>query len=170
VVSLTPASGSGTRQTFSAQFDNLGGGGAINATLMLITSGFVTQNACYVYLNRDSNASNGFYLMNDAATAFIGPVAVGAAGTLQNSQCTLNVDGSSVGVSGTTLTVNMLLTFTASFAGNKSVYLYGSTAAAKSPSRIAAHAGMHRVNGVNGSIATSRSINGRAAGTWPEMR
>src|SRR5205814_1822625 len=46
----------------------------------------------------------------------------GTAGTLQNSQCSLNVGSSSVSGSGNNLTVTVAVTFKSSFAGQKNLY------------------------------------------------
>jgi len=51
-------------------------------------------------------------------------MSLGATGTLQNSQCTLNVGASSVVLSGTSLTLNLALGFQAAFAGSKNVYMF----------------------------------------------
>src|SRR5205085_8703388 len=104
---LTPASGSGASRTFSAPFTNPGGAAAFTSAYILINSGFNAVNSCYVqYLP----ASNTLYLLNDAATGWLGPITPGT-GTLQNSQCTLNGSGSSVTSVGNTLTVTSVLTF-----------------------------------------------------------
>jgi hypothetical protein len=70
-----------------------------------------------------------FYLVNDAGNGWLGPIAANSSGTLQNSQCALNGSGSSAAGSGNSLTVTASLSFKASFAGAKTIYLYatGST-------------------------------------------
>ena len=45
------------------------------------------------------------------------------AGTLQNSQCTFNLQNSSVVSGGNNLTVNYALTFSNTFAGAKSIFM-----------------------------------------------
>jgi hypothetical protein len=47
---------------------------------------------------------------------------IGAAGTLPNSQCTINVGASSVSASGNNLTLNLALTFESAYAGAKNTY------------------------------------------------
>jgi hypothetical protein len=49
-------------------------------------------------------------------------------GTAQNSQCTLNSAGSSVTVSGTTLSINLALSFQTAYGGLKNVYMAGTGA------------------------------------------
>ncbi|HEY2018191.1 MAG TPA: hypothetical protein VGH38_32015, partial [Bryobacteraceae bacterium] len=52
-----------------------------------------------------------------------GSAALGHAGSLQNSYCTLNAAASSVSGSGNNLTVNVALSFQAAFAGSKNIYM-----------------------------------------------
>ena len=49
-------------------------------------------------------------------------------GTAQNSQCILTGSGSSVTLSGNTLTLNLTLTFQTAFAGTKNVYMSAANA------------------------------------------
>jgi hypothetical protein len=50
---------------------------------------------------------------------------LGAATTLQNSQCSLNVAATSASMNGNTLTLNLAMTFKPAFAGAKNIYMYG---------------------------------------------
>jgi hypothetical protein len=86
---------------------------------MDINAQLSATNACYFYYSR---ASNALYLANDAG-AWQGPVTVGSAGTLANSQCSVNAGGSSVSASGTTLTLNLAISFEAGFAGAKGIFM-----------------------------------------------
>ncbi len=61
--------------------------------------------------------------MNDAGTNWLGPMTPGAAGTLQNSQCSVDVGNSSASGSGNSLTLNLAMTFTSSFAGTQSTWM-----------------------------------------------
>jgi hypothetical protein len=65
---------------------------------------------------------NTLYLHNDGDTVST-PATLGTAGSLSNSQCSLNVGASTVSGSGNNLTLNVVLTFTPAFAGTKSVYM-----------------------------------------------
>jgi hypothetical protein len=69
-------------------------------------------------------AANKLYLKNDDGSAFLGPVTPGVAGTLSNSQCTLNAGSSSVSGSGNTLTLNLDFSFQPAFAGTQGIYMY----------------------------------------------
>ena len=70
-----------------------------------------------------NSASNQINLLNDATTAWLSAT-LGAAATLQNSQCSLNVATATVAPSGNTLTLNLTVTFLPAFAGAKNIYLH----------------------------------------------
>ena len=67
----------------------------IGATAMLISSDRRGDNACYVW-----SIGSSFWLRDDAHSAWLGPVTMGTADSLTNSQCTLNAEDSSVSNSG----------------------------------------------------------------------
>lgn len=73
-----------------------------------------------LYYLRSTNQVN---LLNDAGTAWTAAT-VGAATTLQNSQCSLNLATTSVTQSGNNLTLNLAMTFKSTFAGVQSIYMY----------------------------------------------
>ncbi len=121
LVSATPSSGSGLGpQTFSFVYSDPNGSGYLNEVMALFspTGGF--PNACYfLYIP----AANSLYLFNDAGTTWLGPMTLGVAGTLQNSQCSVNVGSSSASGSGNNLTMNLAVTFTSSFAGTQTTFM-----------------------------------------------
>jgi hypothetical protein len=49
-------------------------------------------------------------------------------GTLQNSQCVINLAASSASVDGANLTLSLAITFPPSFAGSKNVYMLAGSA------------------------------------------
>src|SRR5204863_254784 len=63
---------------------------------------------------------------------FTGPASVGVAGTLSNSQCSINAGGTTVSGNGNALTVTVPITFTGAFAGSKNVYMWASTVGGQS--------------------------------------
>jgi hypothetical protein len=83
-------------------------------------------NRCLLYYEHSSNLLR---LIDDAGTAWL-PGTPGTAGTLQNSQCSINVGATTVVSSGNNVTLSIPMTFTPSFAGAKQVWMYalGSTA------------------------------------------
>ena len=119
-VSVTPSSGSGSSQTFSFVYSDANGFGDLPWTQMIVNSSLNGTSACYTHYDR---ASNTLLLLNDAATAWSGPVTLGMAASVQNSQCTVNALGSSASGVGSNLTLNLALTFKAAFGGLKNVYM-----------------------------------------------
>lgn len=115
--SVSPASGAGAAQTFSAVYSDPSGYGLLNRRLFLINSSLNGASACFVQVD-----NTGTYLVNDAGSGLTGPLT--GSNTLSNSQCTLNGSGTGVGNAGNSSTVTLSLTFKAAFAGAKTVYLY----------------------------------------------
>ena len=125
-VSVTPNTGSGSSQTFSFAFSDPNGATDIAAAQMIINGQFTAAGACFLYYARGSNA---LYLAQNSGSAWQGSLAVGSAGTLSNSQCSVNAGASSVSAVGTTLTLNLAISFQAGFAGAKGVYMEARNAA-----------------------------------------
>ena len=119
-VSVTPSSGSGTNQVFSAVFSDANGFADLASVYLLVGSAVNSANSCYVLYLRSSNA---LYLASDAGSPFLGPVAVGSASTLQNSQCRVNAATSTAVGSGNSFTLAVSLSFLA-YSGQKNLYLY----------------------------------------------
>jgi len=99
-VSVTPNAGSGSSQTFAFAFSDPSGAANIVSTQIVVSSSLATVGSCYFYYARGTNA---LYLADDSG-AFHTFVALGNAGTAQNSQCSVNSGASSVSASGNTLT------------------------------------------------------------------
>ena len=119
-VSVTPASGTGTAQTFTFTFSDPAGSAAIVSTQIVIHNVLSTSGACYLLYQR---APNALYMTDDAGGAWQNPVTPGQEGTLQNSQCTVNALASSASAGGTTLTLSLALAFQTAFAGARNVYM-----------------------------------------------
>jgi len=128
IVSLTPASGTGTAgtaQAFTGVYSDSSGATSYHQVTMLFNTAASVANGCYVTYQP---GTNGLYLYNNAGTAATGPIAPGSSSTLSNSQCTLSGTGSSVTASGNDLSVTYNLTFSGSFTGAKNVYMSGTDA------------------------------------------
>ena len=131
-VSVTPGGGSGAQQTFALQYADSLGATDLATVWVWFTSNFNTgssANSCLVYYAR---ATNQLFLLNDAGTVWSAPATPGTAVTLSNSQCSTNVAAASVTASGTGLTLNLPVTFTAAYAGAKSTYMYAAGSSANS--------------------------------------
>jgi hypothetical protein len=123
-VSVTPGGGTGAQQTFALQYVDPAGTADWTTVWVWITSNYNTAsaaNSCMLYYTK---ATNQLYFLNDAGTAWSSPVAPGAAVTLSNSSCSVNVGAASVTASGTDLILNLPVAFTAAYAGVKSIYMY----------------------------------------------
>ena len=119
VVSVSPASGSGSTVTFTAKYSDSGGGSTLTSAALLVNSTASTAYGCYVTYNPGLNV---FSLYNDAGTAVLSTVTPGGQAA-QNDECALNGAGSSASMSGTSLTVTFSITFQPPFTGSQSVYL-----------------------------------------------
>lgn len=117
-MAVSPNSGSGHTQTFSLVlgdpngYQNLAGGNLLVGTTLAGTS------SCWLYYDA---VGNMLWLAQDSAANWSSQ-AVGAAGTLANSQCSVNTQAVTVSGAGSVLTVNLPVTFSSSFAGAKNVY------------------------------------------------
>ena len=119
-VSVTPASGTGSNQTFSFVFSDPQGYTAISTVSMIFNTTLSGTGGCYLLYYRGSNV---LYLANDANAAWLGPFTLGQSSTIQNSQCGVNTAGSSASGSGNNLTVNLALSFQTAFQGTRNVYM-----------------------------------------------
>jgi hypothetical protein len=123
VGTLTPSLGSGTAQTFSVSITDPSGKSDLKTTHLLLSTSLSQTSSCSVYY---AEGANQLYIYNDAGTTLSPGVTPGSTATVSNSQCTLAGAGSSFSTSGNTLTLNVALTFTTAFTGQKNVYIYAS--------------------------------------------
>ncbi len=119
--SVTPASGSGTTQTFTFQFSHTGATDIATPWIWFAES--LTGSPAHSCMLRYERATNTLYLLADSASAWQ-PGLLGAAGTLQNSQCAIDLSVSSTTVTAGTLALTLPITFKPDFAGIKNVYLF----------------------------------------------
>jgi hypothetical protein len=120
-VSVLPGSGSGASQSFALQYSDTAGA----ASLQFVYGWFNTNltnagNSCLLYYQPSVNQLN---LLNDAATTWL-VATLGAATTLQNSQCSLNMAATTLVRNGNTLTLNLPMTFRPAYAGAKNIYMF----------------------------------------------
>ena len=120
VQSLTPDSGEGIRQSFTVAVSDPNGASDLAAAHLLIHSGPGGPNGCHVRYRRETGTLE---LRDDTDTAWLGPIPVGIAGTLNNGQCLVDAGASSASASGETLTLTLALHFSFSFYGTKFVYV-----------------------------------------------
>ncbi|MBX9602640.1 MAG: hypothetical protein K2X35_16670, partial [Bryobacteraceae bacterium] len=119
LISLTPSSGAGASQAFTAVVRDGDGGSTIPFVQMVMNASLSGFNGCFIHYDR---ASNTFFLLNNAGTSWSGLVG-GSGGQVSNSQCTLRGTGSGGTVVGSDLTVTYNLELAPAFAGLKRIYL-----------------------------------------------
>lgn len=120
-LSITPNIGSGLTADFSFLYSDTAGAGEIELAEGLVNATASTASACAF---RYDHTAGTIALYQDNGVGFTATAIPGQAGTLSNSQCTLNVGLSSVGTAGNHLVVNVRLTFASpAFAGAKKMYM-----------------------------------------------
>jgi hypothetical protein len=108
--------------TYTFTFTDTNGWQDISVADILSNSAIDGRHACYIAI---VPATNSVYLVDDAGDA-AGPFTgftVPPGGSASNSQCTVGGAGAALSGSGTTLTVTLPITFSASFAGNQVFFL-----------------------------------------------
>jgi hypothetical protein len=125
-----PNSGSGATQTFALPFIDSAGATDLSTAWVWFNESFAARSDNSCMLLYDHRAGT-LYFLNDASSMWI-PGKLGSGITLQNSQCAVNLAGSSVTASGTTLTLNLAMTFKPAYAGAKNIYMYGNNGTANS--------------------------------------
>ena len=118
-LSMSPLSGGGPQQLFTLHVSDSLAATDLTTVGILLSNSVSTVSACAVMYNQ---AQNALTLLTDAGAAPPGSLTPGN-GTQQNSQCTLNGSGSSVTIAGTTLTLNLSLSFQASWVGTRTTYI-----------------------------------------------
>jgi hypothetical protein len=120
-LSVSPSSGSGSGKTFTLRFSDSRGASNLTSEWIWFAGG---TGACMAYHER---ATNRVYLINDAGTAWSSQV-LGSNTVLRNSYCAINLASSSVSISGSTLTLNLSMTFRSTFNGGKAIRMFANAA------------------------------------------
>ena len=121
VVSLSPASGTGTSATLTITYRDATAGANIQPSQILIGRALDASNACYIAF---VNSTNDLYLVKDDGVNLLTPgITAGAAsGFTEKSQCRIESVGSSKSISGNTMTLTVKITFYPGFFGRKIIY------------------------------------------------
>lgn len=117
-VSVTPANGSGAAQVFEFAYSDQNGFADIVWSAMLIHAALTPLNSCLIRFTR---ATNLLELANDAG-AFTNSLTMGFAGTIQNSQCSLDGGASAAILAGNNLSVRVAVSFKPGYTGAKSMF------------------------------------------------
>lgn len=120
-VGQSPATGNVPTSIISFDYEDQVSAGNIRTTWSLINSALDGSRACYVAF---FNPGNLVLLIPDSGDGAVAQsFALGSAGSIENSQCRINSQGSFVTRSGARLTLTLNITFKPSFAGNKATWL-----------------------------------------------
>jgi len=119
-ISVTPSSGIGTNQTFTFTFSDTDGYQNFDVVNVLIKDSLDGNHSCYLAYSRPLNT---LYLVNDLGTALLPGLTLNGSNGVSNSQCGVVGNESSAAGSGSVLTLTLNMTFNASYAGNKVVYV-----------------------------------------------
>lgn len=120
LVSVTPASGSGSQQIFQFVYSSVYGAQDLNWLFANIAPANSTAGACLVRYVRSANQVE---LARDDGSGWAGQGAPGAQVLIQNSQCIINLAFSSVTASAGAMTLTLSVTFQSSFVGAKSLFM-----------------------------------------------
>lgn len=123
-VSVSPSSGMGLTQSFAFVSSSSAGWQNVGWQQIIFNYSIDAGGACYFYVAPGSGA---VYLSADTGYTYGSGWAangtIGASGTIQNSQCQLNLGASSISGSGNTVTTTLALTFEAGLPGPQNVYM-----------------------------------------------
>jgi hypothetical protein len=119
VVSVSPNSGSGASQTFTFVFSDPNGATDLLAVGALINGTLSSINSCDLSY---APGTNLLWMTVDNASQWQTPLPLAAPGTLQNSQCSVDLGASSATLSGTQLTLRLAISFKPSFSGQRNIY------------------------------------------------
>ena len=110
---------SGASQSYTFRYSSPNGYGYLNYVYALFNNSLNGAGACWVsYQQSDGN----LYLIKDNGDGVIGPLGTNPAASIQNGQCTLFRNGSSVSGSGNTLTLIVNVTFYPAFGNIQQIY------------------------------------------------
>jgi hypothetical protein len=107
-LSVIPSSGTGSSQTFSFLYSVPNAASELADVQAVFNTAVNGAGACYF---RADPQHNQLWLANDNVSAWLGPILLGSANTLQNSQCAVSGAGSSGIISGDIFTLTVSLAF-----------------------------------------------------------
>ena len=111
-VAVTPSGETSSSQTFSFEFSDPTSWKNLTFGEINISQQQVTSNSCYIHWDAEHNQLS---LRDNADASWIGPVAVGSAGTLANGQCVLHPESATLTGSGTNATLRLKIDATNGF-------------------------------------------------------
>lgn len=128
-VSVSPDAGSGDSQVFTFKMDGVFPEDEVDLSFSTSTAFGTIQfydHGCALIINPSLPAAFAISLRADLATSWTTTNGtLGTGPSLQNSQCSIDLAKSSAVWSGTTLTLQLPVTFTDAFLGTKNIYMFG---------------------------------------------
>jgi len=123
---MSPGRGSGLSQVFSFTLNDNVGWQDLGIINVLINSSLNGNQSCYLAY---SNPLTTLYLMSDSGGGLLPGMPLNGSGFISNSQCAIDGAGSSVTSSGSSLTLNLSVSFSSSYLGDAIVYVAARDAA-----------------------------------------
>jgi hypothetical protein len=120
-IGMTPAAGSTASSTLTFTYEDQSNSTNIQTAWALVNTALNGAGACYVAYFAPGNIL--FLFPDDGSAAGLTNMVLAGTASLENSQCRVNAQGSSVVRSGGRLTLNLNMTFKPGFAGSKAVWL-----------------------------------------------
>ncbi len=121
VVGMSPFRGNGTGPApFTFNFSDTQGFQDFGVLNILVNGSLDGLNACYLAFAYPYNV---MFLLPDNGIGLLPGQSMGAPGSVSNSQCTVSWGSAAVNASGNNLALNLNITFTAAFAGNRIFYV-----------------------------------------------
>lgn len=120
-ISIAPATGTSTNSTLSFTYEDQTSASNIRTAWALVNTALDGSRGCYVSYYAPDNLL--FLFPDDGNGANVTMMPLTGTGNLQNSQCRIDAQGSSVEKNGPRMTVNLNLTFRSAFAGPKAIWL-----------------------------------------------
>lgn len=129
-VSISPSEGTGSKADLTAVFSDAKGAGNITVAGVLINDQVTGANACYVMIVPPFKSLR---LVKDTGNESLA-LSFDGRSKVQNSQCTVFANGSSITRKGNELILKASIEFSSDFGGSKDIYLYAeNTQGGKSP-------------------------------------
>jgi hypothetical protein len=119
VTGVSPNAGSGPTQTFTVSLSDANGYEDISGATILFNSVINGENACFLFYSR---AAHTVYLFRDTDGTWQG-LGPGSSGSVSNANCALSGSTLSIVRSGNTISLVLPISFQASFAGSKNIYV-----------------------------------------------
>lgn len=120
-VSVLPSSGSGASQIFTAVYRDMNGVNDLQQAYFLVNTTLSISGAVHLYY---MPAYNRLHMLDDSGQPVQPGAVPGSAGTLSNGRFSVNVAQVRIVKSETDLTLTLPITFTSTFAGPKTIYLF----------------------------------------------